>query len=336
MDILHLTGVFGRLDRSRLDLSPGLNLLYAPNESGKSTWGAFIRTMLYGLSTREPGTATPVPGITGQNAGDVLLGVPREVFERSAFIGQNALTVEQDAELERRIAALITTGEEDTSYTESYDRLKRQLNRRRHNKTGLIPALERDIDQLRAALREVDALNDQAQQSRREVDALERRAAELQQQAAQSQAQARQERLNAYRSAEQAALAAQSRADALAADTATLPDSASLTLLEGQAAALPGELSALTEKRRAAPELRQRAAAIVPEKAPSLFLPIFSGLLIPLCVTLAFLLRSKGALPFWLFMGMAALGAVATVFAVRVRQQAIRERQLFVPMLAAS
>ena len=404
MDILHLTGVFGRLDRSRLDLSPGLNLLYAPNESGKSTWGAFIRTMLYGLSTRErgpmadknryapwngaplwgrmelhtddgdytllretrraaapmgefscvyTGTATPVPGITGQNAGDVLLGVPREVFERSAFIGQNALTVEQDAELERRIAALITTGEEDTSYTESYDRLKRQLNRRRHNKTGLIPALERDIDQLRAALREVDALNDQAQQSRREVDALERRAAELQRQAAQSQAQARQERLNAYRSAEQSALAAQSRADALAADTATLPDSASLTLLEGQAAALPGELSALTEKRRAAedaeaisaraqealtqhplypaaePELRQRAAAIVPEKAPSLFLPIFSGLLIPLCVTLAFLLRSKGALPFWLFMGMAALGAVATVFAVRVRQQAIRERQRF-------
>ena len=67
----------------------------------------------------------------------------------------------------------------------------------------------------------------------------------------------------------------------------------------------------------------------MPEKAPSLFLPIFSGLLIPLCVTLAFLLQSKGALPFWLFMGMAALGAVATVFAVRVRQQAIRERQRF-------
>ena len=125
VDILHLTGVFGRLDRSRLDLSPGLNLLYAPNESGKSTWGAFIRTMLYGLSTRErgpmadknryapwngaplwgrmelrtgdgdyillretrraaapmgefscvyTGTATPVSGITGQNAGDVLHG----------------------------------------------------------------------------------------------------------------------------------------------------------------------------------------------------------------------------------------------------------------------
>lgn len=84
------------------------------------------------------------------------------MFERSAFIGQNALAVDQDAELERRIAALITTGEEDTSYTESYDRLKKQLNRRKHNKTGLIPALEREADQLRAALAELDALNDQA------------------------------------------------------------------------------------------------------------------------------------------------------------------------------
>lgn len=55
MDILHLTGTFGRLDHSELSLSPGLNVLYAPNETGKSTWGAFIRTMLYGLSTRERG-----------------------------------------------------------------------------------------------------------------------------------------------------------------------------------------------------------------------------------------------------------------------------------------
>ncbi len=404
MDILHLTGTFGRLDHDELTLSPGLNLLYAPNESGKSTWGAFIRTMLYGLSTRErgpladknrfapwsgapmqgrmelsaggdactllretrraaapmgefsctyTGTATPVPCITGQNAGEVLLGIPREVFERSAFIGQNALTVEQDAELERRIAALITTGEEDTSYTESYDRLKKQLNRRRHNKTGLIPALERDIDQLQGGLRELDILNEQAQQSRRELDALEHRAAGLRQQTAQWQTLAQQERVTAYRQAEQTALAAQAEADALSAEAGALPDDAALALLEGQAAALPAELSALTEKRRAAeeasaaaklaqerwrqhplcpavePELRQRAAAIVPEKSPSLFLPLFAGALIPICVALAFLLRGKGLLPFCLFLAMAGLGAVATLFAVKFRRQAIAERQSF-------
>ena len=404
MDILHLTGTFGRLDHDELTLSPGLNLLYAPNESGKSTWGAFIRTMLYGLSTRErgpladknryapwngaplqgrmdvsangesymllretrraaspmgeftctyTGTATPVPNITGQNAGETLLGVPREVFERSAFIGQNALTVEQDAELERRIAALITTGEEDTSYTESCDRLKKQLNRRRHNKTGLIPALERDIDQLHGALRELDALNEQAHQSRQELDALERRAAELRRQTAQWQTLAQQERVAAYRQAEQAALAAQAQADALTSGGDPLPDDATLSLLEGQAAALPSELSALTEKRRAAedavaaaqqaqerwqqhplypaaePELRQRAAAIVPEKAPSLFVPLFSGSLVVAATVLAFLLRSRGPLPFCLYLVTAGLGVISTLLAVKFRRQAIVERQRF-------
>lgn len=404
MDILHLTGTFGRLDHDELTLSPGLNLLYAPNESGKSTWGAFIRTMLYGLSTRErgpladknryapwngaplqgrmdvsangegytllretrravspmgefactyTGTATPVPNITGQNAGETLLGVPREVFERSAFIGQNALTVEQDAELERRIAALITTGEEDTSYTESCDRLKKQLNRRRHNKTGLIPALERDIDQLHGALRELDALNEQAHQSRQELDALERRAADLRRQTAQWQTLAQQERVAAYRQAEQAALAAQAQADALTSGGDPLPDDATLSLLEGQAAALPSELSALTEKRRAAedagaaarqaqerwqqhplypaaePELRQRAAAIVPEKAPSLFVPLFTGSLVVAATVLAFLLRSRGPLPFCLYLVTAGLGVISTLLAVKFRRQAIVERQRF-------
>ena len=404
MDILHLTGTFGRLDHDELTLSPGLNLLYAPNESGKSTWGAFIRTMLYGLSTRErgpladknryapwngaplqgrmdvsangegytllretrraaspmgeftctyTGTATPVPNITGQNAGETLLGVPREVFERSAFIGQNALTVEQDAELERRIAALITTGEEDTSYTESCDRLKKQLNRRRHNKTGLIPALERDIDQLHGALRELDALNEQAHQSRQELDALERRAADLRRQTAQWQTLAQQERVAAYRQAEQAALAAQAQADALTSGGDPLPDDATLSLLEGQAAALPSELSALTEKRRAAedavaaaqqaqerwqqhplypaaePELRQRAAAIVPEKAPSLFVPLFTGSLVVAATVLAFLLRSRGLLPFCLYLVTAGLGVISTLLAVKFRRQVIVERQRF-------
>ena len=404
MDILHLTGTFGRLDHDELTLSPGLNLLYAPNESGKSTWGAYIRTMLYGLSTRErgpladknryapwngaplqgrmdvsangegytllretrratspmgeftctyTGTATPVPNITGQNAGETLLGVPREVFERSAFIGQNALTVEQDAELERRIAALITTGEEDTSYTESCDRLKKQLNRRRHNKTGLIPALERDIDQLHGALRELDALNAQAHQSRQELDALERRAADLRRQTAQWQTLAQQERVAAYRQAEQAVLAAQAQADALTSGGDPLPDDATLSLLEGQAAALPSELSALTEKRRAAedavaaarqtqerwqqhplypaaePELRQRAAAIVPEKAPSLFVPLFTGSLVVAAMVLAFLLRSRGPLPFCLYLVTAGLGVISTLLAVKFRRQAIVERQRF-------
>ncbi len=36
MQIRHMTATFGKLSRSQLELQPGLNLIYAPNESGKS------------------------------------------------------------------------------------------------------------------------------------------------------------------------------------------------------------------------------------------------------------------------------------------------------------
>ena len=55
MEFLHLNATYGRLEQQELHLRPGLNVICAPNESGKSTWSAFIRTMLYGLSTRDRG-----------------------------------------------------------------------------------------------------------------------------------------------------------------------------------------------------------------------------------------------------------------------------------------
>lgn len=403
MDILHLTATFGRLEHQELTLSRGLNVLYAPNETGKSTWGAFIRTMLYGLSTRErgpladknrfapwsgaamqgrmdvsaaegaytllrntkraaspmgefsctyTGTATPVAGITAQNAGEALLGVPREVFERSAFIGQNALAVDQDAELERRIAALITTGEEDTSYSQSYERLKKQLNRRKHNKTGLIPALEREIDDLQLSLRELDALEAQARQAQSSLDELERQAAALRQQAACWQALEQQSRAAEYAKAAQNADEAARRASLLEESAAGLPDGQGLALLEGQAAALQEDLSGLTQQRREAEQarqaaesarealaahplypadetaLRQRADAIAPEKAPTVLLPIFTAGIIVIAGVLAFLFRAD-PLPFWIFTAMAALGIVTTAAAVTLRRRAIAERQKF-------
>lgn len=403
MDILHLTATFGRLEHQELTLSPGLNVLYAPNETGKSTWGAFIRTMLYGLSTRErgpladknrfapwsgaamqgrmdvseaedaytllrdtkrtsspmgefsctyTGTATPVAGITAQNAGETLLGVPREVFERSAFIGQNALAVDQDAELERRIAALITTGEEDTSYSQSYERLKKQLNRRKHNKTGLIPALEREIDDLQLSLRDLDALEAQARQAQNALDELEQQAAALRQQAAQWQALEQQSRAAEYAKAAQNADEAARRASLLEESAAGLPDGQGLALLEGQAAALQEDLSGLAQQRREAEQarqaaesarealashplypadevgLRRRVDAIAPEKAPTVLLPIFTAGIIVIAGVLAFLFRAD-PLPFWIFTAMAALGIVTTTAAVTLRRRAIAERQKF-------
>ena len=51
MKILSMTATFGKLEHQTLTLKPGLHVIQAPNEWGKSTWCAFIVAMLYGIST---------------------------------------------------------------------------------------------------------------------------------------------------------------------------------------------------------------------------------------------------------------------------------------------
>ena len=231
--IHRMTATFGKLQSRTLELKDGLNIIEAPNETGKSTWCAFLLAMLYGINSRErdkagfiadknryapwsgaamsgrldcragadelslmrttrrqtapmgdfqalyAGTGDSFPGLTGQNCGEALLGVSREVYERSAFIRQSGMTITQDAGLERRIAALITSGEEDTSYTEAADALKKQLNRRRHNKTGQIPVLETELQDIRRQLTELDTLESQLHSARRQSEALSAREGEL-------------------------------------------------------------------------------------------------------------------------------------------------------------
>ena len=163
--IHRMSASFGKLRGDTLELKEGLNIIQAPNETGKSTWCAFLLSILYGINSRErdragfiadknryapwagtamsgrldcraedreltitrstrrqtspmgefravyAGTGDEVPGLTGLNCGETLLGVSREVYERSAFIRQSGLAITQDAGLERRIASLITSGE---------------------------------------------------------------------------------------------------------------------------------------------------------------------------------------------------------------------------------
>ncbi len=53
MELKKLQASFGRLEGAELTLKTGLNIIEAPNESGKSTWAAFLRAMLYGVSTSD-------------------------------------------------------------------------------------------------------------------------------------------------------------------------------------------------------------------------------------------------------------------------------------------
>ena len=53
MKIYSMTATFGKLEHETMTLHPGLNIIEAPNEWGKSTWCAFLVAMLYGIDTRE-------------------------------------------------------------------------------------------------------------------------------------------------------------------------------------------------------------------------------------------------------------------------------------------
>lgn len=56
MKIYSMTATFGKLSHETLRLEPGLNIIHAPNEWGKSTWCAFLVAMLYGIDTRQQTT----------------------------------------------------------------------------------------------------------------------------------------------------------------------------------------------------------------------------------------------------------------------------------------
>ena len=56
MKIYSMTATFGKLEHQTLKLNPGLNVISAGNEWGKSTWCAFLTAMLYGLDTRAKST----------------------------------------------------------------------------------------------------------------------------------------------------------------------------------------------------------------------------------------------------------------------------------------
>ena len=220
MKIKKMTATFGALDHAVLEPGPGLTVITAPNESGKSTWAGFLKSMLYGVNTREQNktgfladknryqpwsgapmegemqvewrgqdvtirrsstranpflgrfeavytaSGDPVPGLTAASAGEQLTGVGKEVYLRSAFVGQGGAAIGESRELEARVAALATSGQEDVSYSAVERTLKNWRNRRRSNRSnGLIPQLEEEISGLDATLR------DMAQTRRRGAEA---------------------------------------------------------------------------------------------------------------------------------------------------------------------
>ncbi len=237
MKIEHMRATFGTLQGAELDLSDGLNIIQAPNESGKSTWCAFLRTMFYGVSTADreklgylpdkaryapwnggamqgsmqlrlgdkritlertgrpsapmqkliavyTGTFDKVDGLdgAGPEAGAMLTGVSEDVFTRTAFLGQSGAKVAQTPELERRIGALVSTGDEGASATEVIARLhgwRRGLQNGRGG--GSLTRTERELEEQRAQLRQLETRSGDLEELRRSRQRLEEQVSQLEQ-----------------------------------------------------------------------------------------------------------------------------------------------------------
>lgn len=341
MQIHRLAATFGRLENETLDLGPGLTIIEAPNEGGKSTWTAFLRVMLYGLNTRDrspqadkrkylpwsgsamegsmevisggealtilrrtaranspmgafsalyTGSSEPVPWLTAANCGEELLGVPQEVYERSAFIRQSGMVLDHSDALEQRISSLITTGEEDTSYTAAADCLRRQLNRRRHNKTGLLPQLERDCGELRGLLEQIARLEEDVHACREQQARLEARDTELRHQLSLHDAADRAHEVKEALAARTAWQQTRQKAEQLEKQVQSLPSRSDLEALRGALRNLSVEEDAAADARREADqaktalnEAESRLSGVpVPAQDSGDNLPPRSGLLLPL------------------------------------------------------
>jgi len=235
MKIDEMRATFGTLENARLKLGEGLNILEAPNEWGKSTWCAFLRAMLYGVSTSQrekagflpdkkryapwqggamqgamelrhggreitmertsrsnlpmnkliavyKGTFDKVPELdgAGAEAGEKLTGVPEEVFGRTAFIGQSGVSVSQTPELERRIGAIVSAGDETVSASEVTQRLygwRRSLNNGRGG--GAILKARLELEKQQGRLRELSRKQEEIAELRRSQEKLREQQAQL-------------------------------------------------------------------------------------------------------------------------------------------------------------
>ncbi|MEG0756291.1 MAG: AAA family ATPase, partial [Oscillospiraceae bacterium] len=293
MTIHRMTANFGRLAGETLTLTPGLNLIAAPNESGKSTWCAFLRAMLYGIPTSQrdkagflaeknryqpwsgaplegileltwqgrditlrrfakgavpfggfeavyTGTGEAVSGLTGENCGETILGVGREVFERTAFVGQAGAQFDGAPELETRIAALASSGEEDVSYSETQRRLKDWRNGIMANKAvGALPKKQQELQEIEELLGRLESAERRSCDARIQIEALSQQRTILEGERGYYAALRDVEKRKRYDAAHEALLEAQRDEKALQTELArygTMPDMETLRNAQGELA----------------------------------------------------------------------------------------------------
>ena len=172
------------------------------------------RTPMGAFRAYETESGTPVPELSAENCGRTLCGAERSVFERTAFVRQLGMAVSSDAQLEQRLSALVTTGEEGPSAS-ALEKKLRDLKNKYTYRTGLLPRLQARRDELQAQLSALRAAQAEA----------------MDLSAACAGAEAGRSRLQALRTRIERETALAARCAALAEQTVGLPDEQMLQLL---------------------------------------------------------------------------------------------------------
>ena len=156
------------------------------------------------FSAEYTGTSIPVENINAQNVGEMLTGVTKDVFRRSAFVEQGTVAVTGTPELEKRIASIVSTGEEQTSYSEADDRLRAWQRKRRYNRYGYLPELEVKIDETNRELNEISETYEEIGRTEEALNEARERCAVLEREVNESRRKQRRdalEKLNSGRTA---------------------------------------------------------------------------------------------------------------------------------------
>ena len=302
MRIYRMRATFGKLEDQVLELQPGMNIIEAPNEWGKSTWCAFLVAMLYGIETRArttqaalaekekyaPWSGSPMEGRMDLNWNGRDITIERRTKGRTPFGVFKAYETETGLEVEELTAAncgQMLLGVEKSVFTRTGflrlndlpvtqdEALRRRLNAlvTTGDESGAGEALGAKLKELKNACRynrsgllpKAEAELAALEDKQRELVRLNRDAQMIGIYQEQTETYLRQLKNHQAAIAYQNALADQARVRV--AERAVTDAVARRDRLEGECAALPGK-EAAEEKRRQVRDLQQQWMAVQEER----------------------------------------------------------------------
>lgn len=115
-----------------------------------------------------------IEALSGENCGRILCGVERSVFERTAFIRQLGMSVNGDSALEKRMGAMVSTGEESVKSAQQIEKELTAMKNRLSGRAGKIPKLQTELT-------ETERLHTYVTKLREDISTLETQRDELEQ-----------------------------------------------------------------------------------------------------------------------------------------------------------